>query len=92
VVRETATRPVFPETSGDRGDIGSGSVPRETRASTATVKRRPTRATDFAVFYFAAVAIDSMRRFISSGETSSTWVATCHTWPNGSSTVPMRSP
>src|SRR5206468_2380752 len=37
-------------------------------------------------------AIAAMRRFISSGETSSLWVATVHWWPNGSRSVPERSP
>ena len=34
----------------------------------------------------------AIRRPISSGETSSTWVAMVQTWPYGSSTVPLRSP
>ena len=38
---------------------------------------------------FAAAAA---RRSISSGETSSMWVATVHMWPKGSSSVPVRSP
>ena len=32
------------------------------------------------------------RRIISSGATSSTWVAIVHPWPNGSTMKPSRSP
>ena len=34
----------------------------------------------------------AIRRSISSGDTSSTCVATVHTWPNGSASVPLLSP
>ena len=37
-------------------------------------------------------AISAMRRPISSGETSSTWLAMLHRCPNGSSNWPERSP
>ena len=36
--------------------------------------------------------ISRCRRSISSGDTSSTWVAIVHLWPNGSISVPDRSP
>src|SRR5436305_1416149 len=40
----------------------------------------------------AHFAMAAMRRFISSGETSSRWTATVHLCPQGSSMVPVRSP
>ena len=54
--------------------------------------RCPTSGRAWSLRYPDEPIMAERRRFISSGETSSTWVASVHWWPNGSFTVPVRSP
>ena len=86
-VRVTATSVMFPESAAGFGRGAGGESAHERSASAdRRTNRRPTRSAQSISLcllrdsvYFGAAASDSIRRFISSGETSSTCVATCHT-------------
>ena len=87
-----AARPSGPLT--DRGAARPRSLARRRRALPARrhPERRRHRRAASARRRRQPCCISAMRRPISSSETSSTWVATVHSWPHGSLNIPERSP
>ena len=94
-IREPPRTPNRPKgRSGSVHPFATTSDPQPTtRTTTRTILRmRKARQQVSAYGLRTLIYSSAIRFFISSGDTSSTWVATFQTWPKGSVNMPERSP